>query len=184
MTKFYYHGAAAALAAVLAGPAAAQVAGVYSGTSADGNGISFTVSTDTNTGVLAITSAGVGFTAPCHRSTYVLNTGWGWGPTNDIANHKVTSVNNGTYFDITFSLLFSNDGQSATGTITTISPALDNPPTHVARNALYCVSPKQTLSLTLQPGGAKPPSIPPGGVVAYPTRLYTKTGKLVFSSTH
>ena len=183
MSKLYYHGAVAALASVLAGPAAAQVAGTYSGTSADGNGVSFAVSTDTNTGVLAITGAGVGFTAPCKRSTYVLNTGWGWGPTNDIVKHKVTSVNNGTYFDITFNLVFATDGQSATGYITTISPALDNG-TRAARNALYCVSPKQTISVTLQPPGAKPLNIPAGGVVAYPTRLTTTSGKLVAASTH
>ena len=50
---------AAMIAAVIATPASAQVAGVYTGTSADGQNITFTVGTDTNTGDLALISAGI-----------------------------------------------------------------------------------------------------------------------------
>jgi hypothetical protein len=161
ITQFRTACAAVGLAALMAGPAAAQVAGVYSGNSADGNGLSFTVATDSNTGALAVTSALVFFTAPCKGSTFVLNTGWGWGPTSDIADHKVTSVTDGTYFNITFSLKFAADGQSATGTIVSVSPALDNS-AGPAKKALFCTSPKQTLSLALQPPGAKPAAVPFG----------------------
>jgi hypothetical protein len=140
----------ALLAAALATPAAAQVAGVYTGTAADGSGITFTVSTDPNNNDLALTSAGIGFSAPCKNSTYVFNNGWGFGLTADIVNRKVTYQAIDNYFVFDFSLTFASDGQTATGTITSYSPtltALTDKPT----KALFCVSPKQTLSLTLQP---------------------------------
>jgi hypothetical protein len=142
------------LAAALATPAAAQEAGIYAGTSADGVGIQFTVSTDPNTGDLALTSAGIGFSAPCKNSTDVLNTGWGFGLTADIVNSKVTYEAIDNYFVFDFSLTFSSDGQTATGTITSYSPTV-TPLTDKPKKALFCVSPKQTMSLTLQPPTAR-----------------------------
>jgi len=144
----------ALLAAALATPAAAQEAGVYAGTSADGVGIQFTVGTDSGNGDLALTSAGIGFSAPCKNSTYVLNTGWGFGLTADIVNRKVKYVAIDNYFVFTFSLDFSADGQTATGTIISVSPTL-SPVSNKPKKALICTSPKQTLSLTLQPASAK-----------------------------
>jgi hypothetical protein len=144
----------AILAAALATPAAAQVAGVYAGTSADGVGIQFTVSTDPNTGDLALTSAGIGFSAPCKNSTYVLNTGWGFGLTADIANRKVSYVAIDNYFVFTFNLKFSSDGQSATGSITSVSPTV-SPVSNKPNKALFCESPKQDMTLTLQPPSAR-----------------------------
>ena len=151
--------AAAAFAATLAGPAAAQVAGTYSGTSADGNGISFTVATDPNTGALAVTGASVGFSAPCKGNVGVtLNTGWGYGLLADISNGQVSNVSQSTYFDIAFNLTFSSDGQSATGQIETVSPDLyyvgDK-----AKKALLCTSKKQAMTLSLQ-NTAKAPPLP------------------------
>lgn len=165
---------AAVLVAALATPAAAQVAGTYSGTSADGNGVSFTLATDPNTGNLQITGAGVGFTAPCKKSTYVLNTGWGWNPGTEITGKTVTSVNDGNYFDITFKLKFSADNQSATGTIATVSPALNNA-VEPARKALFCASPKQALSVTLQAGGARLPALQRGQMIHFEQPASTKT---------
>ena len=110
MTKLALSISAAALALAFASPASAQIAGTYNGNSADGAGLQFTVSTDSNTGLLAVTGAGVGFSAPCKNSSVVLNTGWGYGMTSDIVNRKVTNNSNGSYFDITFSLHFSADG--------------------------------------------------------------------------
>jgi hypothetical protein len=140
---------AAMLAAALATPAAAQVAGTYNGTSADGSGLQFVVGTDSSNGELAVTSATVFFTAPCKKSTYVLNTGWGFGLTADITKGKVTYTVPDNYFVITFSLDFSKDGQSATGTILSVSPTLA-PVSDKPKTALICTSPKQSLSVTLQ----------------------------------
>jgi hypothetical protein len=51
------------------------------------------------------------------------------------------------------SLKFSADGQSATGTVTSVSPTL-YPATGRPITSLFCTSPKQALSLTLQPADA------------------------------
>ena len=99
-----------------------------------------------------MTSATVFFTAPCKNSTYVLNTGWGFGLTADIKDHRARISSDDNYFSISASLDFASDGQSATGEIVSTSPTLTpvGPrPTH----ALICTSPKQELALTLQPGG-------------------------------
>jgi hypothetical protein len=156
----------AILAAALATPAAAQVAGTYAGTTADGVGLSFVVGTDSNNGDLALTSAGINFTAPCKNSTYVLNTGWGFGLTADIVHHKVSYVAIDNYFVFTFSLDFSSDGQSATGTITSVSPTL-TPVSNKPKKALFCESPKQGMTLTLQPPTAR---VSPG--IKGPVQLY------------
>lgn len=144
----------ALLAAALATPAAAQVAGTYAGTSADGVGIQFVVSTDSSNGDLALTSASIGFSAPCKKSTYVLNTGWGFGLTADIVNRRVSYVAIDNYFVFTFNLTFSSDGQSATGSITSVSPTV-TPVSNKPKKALFCESPKQGMTLTLQPPTAK-----------------------------
>ena len=149
MTKLLQACAAAALAVTLAQPAAAQVAGTYSGTAADGSGLSFTVGTDSNTCLPAIIGASISFSAPCKKSTTVLQTGWGYNPNADISNGKVTYNYDFTYLTNAVSLTFSTDGQSATGTIASISPTLD-PVGAKPKKALFCSSPKQALSVTLQ----------------------------------
>jgi hypothetical protein len=78
--------------------------------------------------------------------------------TQDIANHKVSNVISGSYFTIKFSLLFSTDGQSATGTVSTLTSTLA-PIGPKPTEALFCKSKPQTLSVTLQPGTA--PVAPP-----------------------
>lgn len=154
------------LAAALATPAAAQVAGTYAGTSADGVGINFTVGTDSSNGDLALTGAGIGFSAPCKNSTYVLNTGWGFGLTADIVNRKVKYVAIDNYFVFTFNLTFSADGQSATGEITSVSPTV-TPVSNKPKKALFCELPKQGMTLTLQPASAR---VSPG--IKGPVQLY------------
>jgi hypothetical protein len=141
------------MAASLAKPAAAQEVGVYAGTSADGQDISFTVADDPNNGELELVSAGINFSAPCKNSTYVLNSNWGFGLSSDITNGKVSFVNQDNYFKFTVKLTFSADGQSATGFITSVSPTL-YPATGTPTHSLFCTSPRQALSLTLQPADA------------------------------
>jgi hypothetical protein len=154
MTKLIAALSTAALALSLAGPAAAQVAGVYSGTAADGSGLSFTVGTDSNTNLPAIISASISFTAACKGTTTPLQNGWGYNPNADISGRKVTYNYDFDYLSNAVSLTFSADGQTATGTIASISPTL-TPVGPKPTKALFCSSKKQSLSLTLQPATAK-----------------------------
>ena len=140
---------AAMMAAAIATPAAAQVAGTYSGTSADGQSLTFVVATDPNTGELAVTSAGIYFSAPCRDSTYILNTGWGFGLAADIKKGTVRISEYDNYYHFAVTLTFASDGQSATGTIASTSPTL-YPDSAKPTKALFCTSPEQALSLTLQ----------------------------------
>ncbi len=143
-------GAAAIIAAVLATPAAAQEVGTYTGTSADGQSLTFVVGNDTATGYLALTSAGISFSAPCRNSTVVFNSGWGLEFTQDIIDRKTGRFSEtDNYFTFDLRLVFALDGQTATGTITTYSPTLD-PVGSRPTKALFCESPEQTLTLTLQ----------------------------------
>jgi hypothetical protein len=154
MTRLLVLGSAIALATSLAAPASAQVAGLYAGTSADGSGVQFTVSTDPSNGALAITSASVGFAAPCNDHVTTLYTGWGYGLNADIVNRHVKDLSAGSYFTISFNLAFSADGQSATGKIFSVSPTL-SPVGPKPTRALICRSPTQAMSVTLQPPTAR-----------------------------
>jgi hypothetical protein len=145
--------AIAALVAANATPAAAQLAGTYSGTSLNGDYVSFTVATDTGTGKLAVMSANISFSALCGNGS-TLNTAWGYGMTQDIVKHRVKNITAGPYFTITFNLDFAAGGQSATGQVTSISPTL-TPVGPAPKHALFCRSPSQTMSVTYQGAAAK-----------------------------
>jgi hypothetical protein len=156
----------------IASPAAAQVAGTYSGTSADGSGITFVVSTDASTGNLALTSASIGYSAPCKGESFTSTGGWGFGLTSDIVKGRVTSNTYNSFFDFFVKLSFSRDGQSATGTIATIVPTLYTT-TAKATRALFCEAPTQALSLTLQPATA---AAKPSGNASY---IYDRKGRII-----
>ncbi|MEP6968420.1 MAG: hypothetical protein ABI906_10100, partial [Pseudomonadota bacterium] len=160
MTRLF---TAAALAMAVASPAAAQVAGVYSGTSADGDGVSFTVSSD-GSGGFAVTSATVFFGGLC-KDTSPFFTGWGYGLNQPIVNRKVSDSTANASFTINFNLTFSSDAQTATGAITsygsTLSPIGPKP-----KKALICTSPKQAMGVSFQPGAARV-SPPAGGSIMY-----------------
>jgi len=139
------------LTALLFAPSLAfsQTTGFYKGTSADGSTVEFQVAADSSTGKLAVTNATVFFSAPCKGVVTTISTGWGYGLLADIVNRKVINSTNGPFFDISFNLLFSADGQSAAGNIASISPDLYTVPgASKASRALFCTSPKQTMSLT------------------------------------
>ena len=155
--------ALAGVCACAISPAAAQVAGTYSGTTADGNGVSFTVATDPNTGVLAVTGATVFFSDMC-RDGSTLNTGWGYGLNQDIVARKVSNTTAGSYFTITFNLNFAANGQSATGRVASFSPSL-NPVGPHPTSALYCKSAMQSMSVTLQPPMASQSRPPATGAI-------------------
>jgi hypothetical protein len=140
--------ATAVAAAAIATPVAAQVPGTYSGTTADGQSVSFVVATDPNNGEYALTSASINFSAPCKNQDYTLNTGWGFGLEADIVKRRVVTTQSGNYFYFAINLLFSTDGQSATGTLESISPTLFQTPTATKPNtSAYCESPKASPDL-------------------------------------
>jgi hypothetical protein len=153
--------ATAALAAAFASPAAAQVAGTYAGTSADGQSVTVYVGTDPITSNLAIVGAAIFYNAPCKGKTgTVLTSGIGYNPNTDLNGNMVT-----VDFDIpsiasNFTLTFDNDTNTATGTIQTFAPNL-YPAGVLPKKSLFCVSKKQAVSLALT-GMSKVPPMRPG----------------------
>lgn len=160
--------ALAALGALsFAAPGQAQQVGTYSGTTADGSGLSFTVGTDPNNGAFEFTGAGIGFNAFCKRSNYDWGTGWGFGLSQDIvsgSNNVVVNANSYNYFYINYKLTFV-DANTIQGTVNTVTAALEpgDPPT----KADFCKAPKnQSFTATFQGAGLfKPP--PAGTFVNY-----------------
>jgi hypothetical protein len=71
-------------------PADAQEAGVYNGTTSDGNGVSFTVIQDPNSGDLVLTSVGDGFNANCKKTGTTVGYGIGTGDYTVITGTKIT----------------------------------------------------------------------------------------------
>jgi hypothetical protein len=164
MTKLRYPTLAfSALCAMAVSTAGwAQQAGTYSGTSADGSNVSFTVGTDSNND-LAVTGASINFTAPCKGGTTpTVYSGWGFGTDAVITKNKASMVASDNFFYITADLKFS--GSTVTGTVTTRVPDLDpgsTPPT----KADFCESPKQAFSATLNGTGPSVPDLPPGAMI-------------------
>jgi hypothetical protein len=134
--------------------------------------VSYVVSTDTATGNLALTSASIGYNAPCKGEAVSAGGGWGFGLTADIVKHKVTEITYGSDFNFFVKLTFAPDGQTATGTIESIVQTL-YPTSTKATKSLFCEAPTQTLSLTLQPAtAAKKP-------VSNTAYLYDRKGRIV-----
>jgi hypothetical protein len=142
----------------------AQQAGTYSGTSADGEPLSFIVGTDFNTGNLAVLGATVSFYAPCRSQGNPVNTTWGFGFTQDIKNGKASlSYTDTYYFYITANFVFN--GTAVTGSITSRT-ATFVPGNPVPNKAQYCIAPKQAFSANLSLD-AKTPPLPPGASIHY-----------------
>ena len=155
---------AAALAAAIASPAAAQQIGDYAGVTSDGSGVLFTVGADTGTGALAITNAAVFFDATCSGGAPNLDTGWGYGLLQDIVSRKVANTTAGNYFTFTFDLAFSKDGQSATGHVSADSPSLF-PVGPTPTKGVICKSSRKTMTVNFQPPVAKVTPPPTGAVM-------------------
>jgi hypothetical protein len=161
MSKFRYPTLAFSVlcAMTLSTPGSAQQAGTYTGTSSDGQSVSFTVGLDGNS-VLAVTGAGISYEAPCKGgSAPTLSTAWGFGTDAVITAHRATMTAADPFFYIVADMKFS--GSTVTGSITTRSPYLDPANTPPVR-ADYCISPKQAFSATLGGTGPDAPALPPG----------------------
>ena len=164
-----------------AGTASAQMAGTYSGTTADGNSVSFTVSTD-GSGVLAVTSALIFFSAQCDFGGPVLNEGEGFGLDAQASGGRASAVFSipSFYTDLTFA--FSQNGQTARGTVTTVAPDLE-PYTSRPTKSYTCTSPRQDMTLTYQSNAASAvPAV--GASQSAKTYVYDRLGRIVGTTTH
>ena len=150
---------------MLAAPAGAQQVGTYAGRSADGELVQFKVGPQNHSTTLAVREAAVLIDAKCEYSKLAA--------VGEVLYAVGAPIQNGVVsaeravapaFDIRIDLTFSADGQSATGSIRSILPGLDVRK-RADERALYCVSPDQTMQVTLQKAGVRPPT--PTGRVIY-----------------
>jgi hypothetical protein len=157
----------AALLCAIGTTAGAQKAGTYTGTSADGQYLDFTVGTDTNTNNLAVLEAGINFDAACNGGNPDLIQSWGLGFTQDIANRKADFVFDGQDIYVNANMAFSKDGNSVTGTINTRVVGFA-PSTGAPTKSEFCQSAKQAFSATYSSAAAKPP-LALGTTIHYPS---------------
>lgn len=139
---------AGAACTLLASAASAQALGNYSGTQANGAGISMTVTTDSATGKPEITSFGVSITANCKPSGSI-NTGWGIGPNVDFSSTGTAKFVFGNgypylYLNVALSVDANNN---VTGTITEATPSFASYTTKPSR-AIFCSVPKQSFTMS------------------------------------
>ncbi len=142
------------LCMALSTPAAAQVAGNYIGHTLDGEYVQFNVSPQSGTNALWVHDATIYIQAQCEKSRSTVSWGENYGVGATIVNGKANANTSfSPYFNIKFDLKFSADGQTASGSIRSIIPALDLK--HIpATRALFCVSARQSFMVTLLKGGA------------------------------
>jgi hypothetical protein len=145
----------------------AQQVGTYSGTTADGNTLSFTIGIDANTGAYEFTGAGLGMTSYCKHSNYYFNTGWGFGLGQDIVsgnNNVVVNANQYNYFYINYNLTFP-DNNTIQGTVNSDVAAFE--PGDPPRKADFCKAPKNmTFTATFQGNDGRAP-LPAGTTINY-----------------
>ena len=142
--------------------ASAQQAGVYSGTAQDGSNISFTIGTDSSTGNLQVTSAGIGLIDTCKPGGFTLYTGWGLGGDGtDLTGNTGTYTYSFGYLYVAATLKFKGD--TLTGTVENASPTLIEPASGSGepKKAAYCSSKKQSFTATLQGDDAVRAMAPP-----------------------
>lgn len=138
------------LAGLLSLPAAsalAQMAGTYTGSTADGQSVSFTVTQDSTSGDYSITSENISFSAPCNDGSTTLNTGWGTGSTIPITNKVAKLALQDDYFYFSGTLRFN--GTAMSGTLASTSPDLSYNTAGRPARALICRSPAQSVTATL-----------------------------------
>ncbi len=144
------------LAAFASTAAVAQVAGTYTGSTADGESVSFTVTQDSASGTFSVTGENISFSAPCKNSTTTLNTAWGTGSTVPITNHVAKLALQDSYFFFSGTLRFT--GSTMSGMLASTSPDLIFNAAGHPTKALYCVSPAQSVTATLTAAGSNAPA--------------------------
>lgn len=154
--------------AVLAGAlftatgAMAQMAGTYSGTSADNNFISMVVTE--SGGVFTVTSMNVSFVASCNIPGNTVSEGWGFFLGQNFASGMLDFTSHNDYYYIYGNAHFSGN-HTIKGLITSLTATFA--PNHTPPNkSQYCTSPKQVYTLTRQAAPALPPVTPGTAVVS------------------
>jgi len=149
-----------ALCAVgIAFPAAAQEAGTYSGLTADGNPISFSLGSDPNTGKLELTSLNVTFKAQCPATGTSITKGYyiGLATGTDVRKGKVSYVYSADpQVYISTAIDFPNKTTATGSTGSRIALLIPGTPPSKAQ---LCVSQRQAFQATFQTAGAAPESI-------------------------
>lgn len=144
-------------------PALAQKAGTYSGTTDDGNSVSFTVVD--NGGTFEMTSASINFTDTCKHPDGTANEGWGFFVGRNISSGgKVSFISQNDYYYILAKLRFVSDSKIRGSLISRTAvfvPGAD-PPTA----AYFCSAAKQDLVATFQ-GPGRGPAISPNASLVY-----------------
>lgn len=141
----------------------AQVAGTYSGTSADGALIVMTVTG--TTGNFEFTTVNVNMLPECTNPARQVSEGWGFflGQTIVAGTNNFHSGND--YYDVTGSLHFPSN-KTIKGTLTSVTAVFT--PGHTPPNgAQFCKSPNQTFTLTLNPAPVIGPVKPGTAVVLH-----------------
>jgi hypothetical protein len=154
--------AAAILGVVIPMNAWAQQVGVYNGTTADGDNVSFTVGLDNNND-LAITGAGISFTATCAATGDIVNEDWGFGTDEVISGTRAPFAAGDEYFYIFAPGTVLFHGSQLTGHLnsrTAIFRTNTTPP----GGAQYCISPTQSFTATFS-GPSHFPALPVGTAV-------------------
>ena len=152
MTNIRYVLALGAMALMaLSHTASAQQVGPYTGTPEDGSSISFTIGTDSATGAMQVTAAGISFTDTCNPGAFSYSTGWGLGGDGtDLSGNKGTYTTSFGYLYESATLVFS--GSTLKGTVVNATPTLVAPASGSGKpiRAAYCTSKRQTYTATLQ----------------------------------
>ena len=145
--------------------ALAQSAGTYTGTTADGENVSFTVTQDATSGEYSITGENIAFNAPCKNSTITLNTAWGTGYSVPITKGVAKLALQDSYFFFSGTLRFTATAMS--GTLASTSPNLAYNASGHPTKALFCVSPAQAVTGTLSAAGSTvaASAVPPKAVL-------------------
>src|SRR5437868_246007 len=132
--------------------ASAQVAGTYSGTSADGQSISITVTFDSGTGFYEITGATVFYSARCTGlgTGISINEGLGWDPGTELPPGANQMTFSGNEENIFANIGWHKSTNAFTGNIDTRIAALV--PNGVSRpnHVMYCESASEPLTPSTQ----------------------------------
>jgi hypothetical protein len=171
MSRLRYSIAAFAVlpALVFGSSGEAQTAGTYTGTTADGSPIAFTVATDGN-GNLAVTAATQTFNAKCNGTApSTLPTTWGFFFGSEIKNQRAKftyGVGGGSsiYDAITFDFATSPVSGTTSSRIAILATGKDAP-----GRAEYCVSARQAYTATLSSSTPAAPALQPGAAVVLPS---------------
>ncbi len=140
-------------------PAAAQEAGTYSGQTADGNPISFSLGSDPNTGKLELTSLNVTFKAQCAATGTSVTKGYyiGLATGTDVRKGKVSYVYSADpQIYISTAIDFPNKTTASGSTGSRIALLIPGSPPSKAQ---LCVSQRQAFQAAFQTAGPAPESI-------------------------